>query len=287
MKKYTEYFRWVFMIALGCAIFALGFDLFLEPNGLTAGGISGIALIVIHLAPVTTVGVATALMNFPLFFFGGKKIGMRFFIGSIIGTVFFSMFIDLFAGLPVPETEPLLAALYGGVICGAGLGIVFVNQASTGGSDIVIRLLKLKYRNLPIGTISLAFDFIVCAATGVVFGDISNMLYSLITVYATSQLIDAMVYKFDFSRVAYIISKEHKRIADSINYDLRRGVTYLYAQGYYSGDDTKVILTAVKQGQLADLKDLVVRIDPNAFIIVQDAHQVLGDGFARHSHDSL
>ena len=287
MKKYAEYFRWVFMIALGCAIFALGFDLFLEPNGLTAGGISGIALIVIHLAPVTTVGVATALMNFPLFFFGGKKIGMRFFIGSIIGTVFFSMFIDLFAGLPVPETEPLLAALYGGVICGAGLGIVFVNQASTGGSDIVIRLLKLKYRNLPIGTISLAFDFIVCAATGVVFGDISNMLYSLITVFATSQLIDAMVYKFDFSRVAYIISKEHKRIADSINYDLRRGVTYLYAQGYYSGDDTKVILTAVKQGQLADLKDLVVRIDPNAFIIVQDAHQVLGDGFARHSHDSL
>ena len=287
MKKYAEYFRWVFMIALGCAIFALGFDLFLEPNGLTAGGISGIALIVIHLAPVTTVGVATALMNFPLFFFGGKKIGMRFFIGSIIGTVFFSMFIDLFAGLPVPETEPLLAALYGGVICGAGLGIVFVNQASTGGSDIVIRLLKLKYRNLPIGTISLAFDFIVCAATGVVFGDVSNMLYSLITVFATSQLIDAMVYKFDFSRVAYIISKEHKRIADSINYDLRRGVTYLYAQGYYSGDDTKVILTAVKQGQLADLKDLVVRIDPNAFIIVQDAHQVLGDGFARHSHDSL
>lgn len=287
MRSFAYNARWVFMIALGCAIFALGFDLFLEPNGLTAGGISGIALIVIHLAPVTTVGVATALMNFPLFFFGGKKIGMRFFIGSIIGTVFFSLFIDLFAGLPAPETEPLLAALYGGVICGAGLGIVFVNQASTGGSDIVIRLLKLKYRNAPIGTISLAFDFIVCAATGVVFGDISNMLYSLITVYATSQLIDAMVYKFDFSRVAYIISKEHKRIADSINYDLRRGVTYLYAQGYYSGDDTKVILTAVKQGQLADLKDLVVRIDPNAFIIVQDAHQVLGDGFARHSHDSL
>ena len=287
MRSFAYNARWVFMIALGCAIFALGFDLFLEPNGLTAGGISGIALIVIHLAPITTVGIATALMNFPLFFFGGKKIGMRFFIGSIIGTVFFSLFIDLFAGLPAPETEPLLAALYGGVICGAGLGIVFINQASTGGSDIVIRLLKLKYRNAPIGTISLAFDFIVCAATGVVFGDISNMLYSLITVYATSQLIDAMVYKFDFSRVAYIISKEHKRIADSINYDLRRGVTYLYAQGYYSGDDTKVILTAVKQGQLADLKDLVVRIDPNAFIIVQDAHQVLGDGFARHSHDSL
>lgn len=287
MKNFAYNVRWVFLIALGCAVFALGFDLFLEPNGLTAGGISGIAMIVIELFPITTVGTATALMNFPLFFFGGKKIGMRFFVGSIIGTVFFSLFIDLFAAIPAPETEPLLAGIYGGVICGAGLGIVMVNNASTGGSDIVIRLLKLKHRNLPIGTISLAFDFFVCAATGIVFGDISNMLYSLIAVYATSQLLDAVIYKFDFSRVAYIISKEHKRIADAINYDLQRGVTYLYGQGYYSGDDTKVILCAVKQGQLADLKDLVVRIDPKAFIIVQDAHQVLGDGFARHSEDSL
>ena len=287
MKKLAYNVRWVCMIALGCAVFALGFDLFLEPNGLTAGGISGIAMIVVELFPITTVGVATAMMNFPLFFFGGKKIGLRFFIGSIVGTLFFSFFIDFFAGIPAPETEPLLAAIYGGVICGAGLGIVMVNNASTGGSDIVIRLLKLKHRNLPIGTISLAFDFFVCAATGIVFGNVSNMLYSLIAVYATSQLLDAVIYKFDFSRVAYIISKEHKRIADAINYDLQRGVTYLYAQGYYSGDDTKVILCAVNQGQLADLKDLVVRIDPNAFIIVQDAHQVLGDGFARHTEDAL
>ena len=275
------------MIALGCAVFALGFDLFLEPNGLSAGGISGIALIIIHLAPVTTGGIATAMINFPLFFFGGRKIGMRFFIGTIFGTIFFSAFIDLFAAIPVPQTEPLVAAIYGGAICGAGIGIVFIQNASTGGSDIVIRLLKMKYRNLPIGTISLAFDFVVCAATGIVFGNVSNMLYSLIAVFVTSKLLDAVVYKFDFSRVAYIISREHKRIADAINDDLERGITYLYAQGYYSGNDTKVILCAVKQAQLADLKDLVVGIDPDAFIIVQDAHQVLGDGFARHSEDSL
>ena len=176
MKSFICNVRWIIMIALGCAVFALGFDLFLEPNGLSAGGISGIAMILVHLAPVTTVGIATAVMNFPLFFFGGKKIGMRFFVGSIIGTVFFSLFIDLFASIPVPQTEPLLAAVYGGVICGAGLGLVFISNASTGGSDIVIRLLKMKYRNLPIGTISLAFDFVVCAATGLVFGNMSNML---------------------------------------------------------------------------------------------------------------
>ncbi len=287
MNSFVSNVKWVFQIALGCAIFALGFDLFLEPNGLNAGGISGIDMIILELIPVGTVGLASALMNLPLFFFGGKKIGMRFFVGSIIGTVLFSLFIDLFTLIPVPETEPLLGTIYGGVICGAGLGIVFISNASTGGSDIVIRLLKLKHRNMPIGQISLCFDFAVCAATGLVFGNISNMLYSLIAVFATSQMIDMVVYRFDFSRVAYIISKEHKRIADSINYDLQRGVTYLYGQGYYSGNDTKVILCAVKQGQLADLKDLVVRIDPNAFIIVQDAHQVLGDGFARHSEEAL
>ncbi len=287
MKNFAYNVKWVCMIALGCAIFAVGFDLFLEPNGLNAGGISGIAMIILELIPVGTVGMASALMNLPLFFFGGKKIGIRFFVGSIIGTVLFSFFIDLFTLIPVPETEPLLGAIYGGVICGAGLGVVFISNASTGGSDIVIRLLKLRHRNMPIGQISLCFDFCVCAATGVVFGNISNMLYSLIAVFATSQMIDMVVYRFDFSRVAYIISKEHKRIADSINYDLQRGVTYLYGQGYYSGDDTKVILCAVKQGQLAELKDLVVRIDPKAFIIVQDAHQVLGDGFARHSEEAL
>ena len=287
MKKISDHLIWLTKIIVGCAVFSLGFDMFLEPNGLNAGGISGIAMIITHVTGIGSVGVLSALINLPLFFFGGKKIGMRFFVGSIIGTIFFSLFLDLFAGIPAPETEPLLAAIYGGVICGAGLGLVFISNASTGGSDIVIRLLKLKYRNMPIGQISLAFDFCVCAATGLVFGNVSNMLYSLITVYATSKLIDAMVYSFDFSRVAYIISREHKRIADAINYDLLRGVTYLYGQGYYSGNDTKVILTAVKQGQLADLKDLVVAIDPDAFIIVQDAHQVLGDGFARHSRESL
>ncbi len=287
MKNFTYNAKWVCAIALGCAIFALGFDLFLEPNDLNAGGISGIAMIVLELLPFGTLGMLTALMNLPLFFFGGKKIGMRFFVGSIIGTLLFSCFIDLFSRIQAPQTEPLLGAIYGGVICGAGLGVVFVSNASTGGSDIVIRLLKLRHRNMPIGQISFCFDLAVCAATGVVFGNISNMLYSLIAVFASSQVVDMVVYRFDFSRVAYIISKEHKRIADSINYDLQRGVTYLHGQGYYSGEEKEVILCAVKQSQLADLKDLVVRIDPTAFIIVQDAHQVLGDGFARHNKESL
>lgn len=287
MKKVLATAYWAAKIALGCLIFGLGFALFLEPNGLNAGGISGIAMVFVAIAPIATVGTITALINLPLFFLGGKKIGMTFFVGSILGTIFFSLAIDLCALIPVPETEPLLAALYGGILCGAGLGLVFSCNASTGGSDIVVRLLKQKNRNIPIGQITLALDVAVAALTGIVFGDIANMLYTLITVYVSSQIIDAVVYRFDYSKVALIISKNHEAIANAISQTLDRGVTYLYGQGYYSKNDTKVVLTAVKQGQMTELKDLVVNIDPDAFIIVQEAHQVLGDGFARHSKDSL
>lgn len=287
MKKLLSHALWVMKIILGCAVFSLGFDLFLEPNGLNAGGISGIAMIITHVTGFGSVGVLSALINLPLFFFGGKKIGMRFFFGSILGTVFLSLFLDLFMLLPPIETEPLLACLYGGLLCGLGLGVVFMAGASTGGSDIVVRLLKMKYRNLNIGQISIILDFVVAALTAAVFGDITNMLYILITVFLSGQVVDAVVYKFDYSQVAYIISRHHEEIADLICDKLGRGVTYLYAQGYYSRGDTKVILSAVKKGQLAQLKELVVSVDPDAFIIVQEAHQVLGDGFARYSSDAL
>ncbi|MBR2049062.1 MAG: YitT family protein [Oscillospiraceae bacterium] len=287
MKNVISRLLWVARILTGCAIFALGFDLFLEPNGLNAGGVSGIAMIVHHVTNLGTVGLISAMINLPLFFLGGRKIGGEFFVGSLIGTVGLSVSFDLFALLPPIETEPLVAALYGGILCGAGLGLVFLCNASTGGSDIVVRLLKSKYRNLNIGQISIGLDFVVAALTALVFGDITNMLYILITVFVSGQVVDAVVYKFDYSKVAYIISRDHEAIAKLITEKLERGVTYLYGQGYYSGADTKVILTAVKKGQLAQLKELVVRQDPNAFIIVQEAHQVLGDGFASYSDDSL
>ncbi len=287
MKKVLSMFVWTCKIALGCAIFALGFDLFLEPQGLNAGGISGIAMIVTHLLQFGTVGMATVLINLPLFFLGGKKIGMQFFIGSILGTIFLSLFIDLFRVIPVVEVEPLLASLYGGVLCGAGLGIVFMVNASTGGSDILIRLLKLRKPNMNIGQIGLYIDLVVAAATGIVFGELSNMLYSLIAMFATCQILDAVIYHFDYSKVALIISPEYEAISAAICDRLDRGVTYLYGQGYYSKNDTKVVLAAVKKDQLAQLKETVVAIDPNAFIIVQEAHQVLGDGFAKYSKDSL
>ena len=138
-----------------------------------------------------------------------------------------------------------------------------------------------------IGTISIAFDLVVAVLTGIVFQDITRALYSGVTIYVTGQILDAVVYRFDYSRVALIISKEYESIAHEIGKKLDRGATFLDGQGSYSRKDTKVVLTAVKRQQLAELKQLVVEIDPNAFIIVQEAHQVLGDGFAQYNKHAL
>ena len=274
-------------IILGSALFGLGFNLFLEPNGLNAGGLSGLAMIFTHVTKLGSVGFLTILMNLPLFAFSGVKIGKKFVIGSLVGMLASSIALDVLALIPVPETEPLVGALYGGVLCGFGLGVVFEAGASTGGSDIIVRLLKLKWQNVPIGTIAFIFDLVVVALTGILFRDITRALYCGVAIFVTGQVIDAVVYRFDYSRVVLVISGHSDAIAETITKKLDRGVTYLNGQGYYSGRDTKVILTAVKKQQLAELKQLVVQIDPDAFIIVQEAHQVLGDGFSRYSKDSL
>ena len=167
-NKFVKTLLWTGRIVLGSAIFGLGFAIFLEPNNLNAGGISGLAMILVHLLNFGTVGMATLLINLPLFIIGGIKVGKKFFVGSVIGTAASSILLDLFALIPPPSVEPLLATLYGGVICGLGLGMVFSTGASTGGSDIVVRLLKLKYENVPIGTISIIFDAIVVVLTGLV-----------------------------------------------------------------------------------------------------------------------
>lgn len=287
MEKSIKTLFWFVKIIAGCALFSAGFALFLEPNSLNAGGISGLAMMIVHLSKLGTVGLFTLLMNLPLFIIGGIKVGKKFFVGSLAGMLTSSVLLDVFSMLPHPATEPLLAALYGGLLCGLGLGFVFSNGASTGGSDIVVRLLKLKYENVPIGTISIIFDATVVVLTGLVFWDISKALYSGVAIFVCGQVIDAVVYRFDYSKVAMIISSEHTRIAREIGIKLDRGATYLNGQGSFSGNDMKVILTVVKKQQVAELKRLVMEIDPAAFVVVQEAHQVLGEGFSRYSRDSL
>ena len=287
MKDFWQNNKWIFATIFGSTVFAMGFALFLQPNDMNAGGISGLAMVFVELTGFGSIGTLSILINLPLFLLGGLKIGRRFFVGSLLGMLLSSVLIDSLAVIPMPAVEPLIGVLYGSVLCGFGLGVVFICGTSTGGSDILVRLLKLRYRNVPIGQISLVFDAIVVTLTGIVFHDISKALYTGVTVFVSSKVIDAVVYRFDYSKVALIISKEYQTIAETIGTRLDRGATYLLAEGSYSHTPTKVVLAAVKKQQLAELKELVMQIDPNAFVIVQEAHQVLGDGFSRYHKHSL
>lgn len=287
MQEIWQKYKWIPMTVMGSTIFAVGFAFFLQPNDMSPGGISGLALILVELLGFGSVGVLSILMNLPLFIIGGLKIGRRFFVGSLIGMTLSSVLIDIFAAMKLPASEPLIAIVYGGVLCGVGIGIVFVSGTSTGGSDILVRLLKLRYRNVPIGQISLTFDALVVILTGLVFRDMNKALYTGITVFLCGKMVDAVVYRFDYSKVALIISREYEAIAKEIGTKLDRGATFLHGEGSYTGDRTKVVLVAIRKQQLAELKELVMDLDPAAFVIVQEAHQVLGDGFGRYSRHSL
>ena len=287
MGKMMKDYSWVFKTIVGSALFAFGFSIFLEPNNINTGGVSGLAQAVAQVIGIGNVGLLSMLLNLPLFLAGGVRVGKRFFFGSLIGMVVSGVLIDAFAAFSIGFHDPLVSGIYGGLLCGLGIGMVFVAGTSTGGSDILVRLLKLHYRNVPIGTISTVFDALVVILTGFVFHDISRAMYSGIAVFVTGQVMDIVVYRFDYSKVALIISDCPDEIATDVAQKLDRGVTFLDGHGYYSRQDKKVILTVVKKGQLAELKELVMERDKDAFVIVQEAHQVLGDGFSRYSRDGL
>ena len=287
MDSIRKTIGWIAVTILGSALFALGFSCFLMPNDISTGGISGLALVAVELLKFGSVGSLSVLINLPLFLIAGLKIGKRFFFGSLVGMLASSVLIDAFALLPMPATEPLIGALYGGALCGLGLGTVFTAGSSTGGSDIVVRLLKLRYRDVPIGQISMCFDAMVVVITGIVFRDLNKALYTGVAVFLCGKVMDLVVYRFDNSKVALIMTREHQKIAEGINNRLNRGATFLHGEGSFTHREMKVVLTAVKRQQMTELKELVMEIDPTAFVIVQEAHQVLGDGFIHYHRNAL
>lgn len=275
--------KFVGTILLGCTVFSLGFDLFLDPNNINVGGITGIAMILRELLGFGSIGAYFAAINIPLFLLGYKELGRRFFIGSMLGMLFSTVLLDLLTIIPVPKIDLMLAALYGGGLTGLGLGLVFMAGASTGGSDIMAKLLRKRFRRLKLSRLMLILDIITVTLTGVVFHDITRTLYSALPLYVSALVMDSVIYGLDYSSMALIISDKYSEIVAEIARKLERGTTLLDAHGGYHGDSRQVVMCAIRRRQITELKDLVSRIDPNAFMILQDAHQVLGDGFMRYS----
>ena len=274
-------------VILGCAAYGLGFSLFLQPNHINAGGVSGLSQLVTHVTGLGSVALWSVLFNIPLFIISIRGVGKKFFWGSLVGMLLTNLFISLFASPSSPVDDPLLACLYGGALTGFGIGLVLVSGCSTGGVDILARLLRPVLPNLPIGRIMLCVDLVIVTLTGVVFRDINKALYSALTLFICGKVLDGVVYGLDYSTVVLIVSEHHETIAHRINEKLHRGVTILNGHGSYTGRDRQVLLTAIKKRQAAELKNLIAEIDPGAFIILQEAHQVLGEGFKRYSKNDL
>lgn len=267
-----------FLLA-GIFLTALGLDMFLIPNKIAAGGVSGIATILYYLFNLP-VGIVMLVINFPLFLASVKVLGMGFGFRSLFGTVVLSIFVDLMAGrVPIPTTDPLLASLYGGVLVGIGIGLVFRNKSTTGGTDLAAALLN-NFTPLTFGQSLMAIDAMVIVAAGVFFNP-ESALYALITVFVTARLIDLVQEGVGYSVAAFIISEKHPEIAEAILLQLDRGATALRGRGAYTGIDRDIILSVVAKSEITKLKEIVYKVDPRAFVIVTQAHEVLGEGFKK------
>ena len=278
MLKYHKIIKDYLLITGGALLFAVGLSLFAEPFHIAPGGISGIAIIINYVFSLP-VGLTIIIINIPLFIAGFLKLGRSFVISSLYAMVLSSLLIDQLAHIEPFVEEPLLAALYGGLFIGAGMGLVFIRGASTGGSDIIVRLLRLRFAGLKLGRIMFLTDLFVIALAAAVFGDLNRALYAIITVYVNSIVIDGIIYGLEFSKVAYIISQKSTEIAVRIQEELERGVTFFFGEGGYSKQSTKIIMCALKQQQIVKFYAIVHEIDPEAFVIVTNAHEVVGYGF--------
>lgn len=288
MKHTVSYYvKSYVVITLGSILYALAYNIFYAPNLVAMGGLTGLGQVLNALIPALPVGTTVFVMNVPLFFLGWKFIGGHLLVSSLYAMTFSSFAIDVMDMIyQFPPMDTMLAAIFGGALLGAGIGLVFSKGATTGGTDLIARLLKLKFAWLPMGTLVLIPDFIVIVLAAIAFGKVESALYGLVSLFITSKVMDMVLYGLDSSKVAYIISDACKEITDAVM-AMDRGATILHGEGAYSGDEKKVLMVAFKQKEIVPLKEKVNEIDPHAFLIVCDAHDVLGEGFRTYSKDDI
>ncbi|HCC00215.1 MAG TPA: YitT family protein [Ruminococcaceae bacterium] len=273
-------FKDILFFTVGTFLYSVGISVFTAPNRIAPGGATGVATI-LHYLIHTPIGTMIFVVNIPLLILALRFLGKNFVIKTLYCTVLVSVFTDILAlpFVPVYKDNPILASLYGGVLSGAGLALVFLRGGTSGGSDVLSRLFRLKWPYIPMGRMMLAIDCVVVGISAVVFWNVNVALYAIIVEFTSSRVIDSILYGADNGRMALIISAKPPEIAQAIQTELHRGVTLLHGQGYYTGRDRTVILCAVRRTQVAKLRRLVRTVDPGAFMISCNADEVLGEGF--------
>ena len=269
------------LIILGAATYAVGFQFFFYPNDIIAGGVTGISTI-INLLTGAPVGVVSIIINIPLFAFAWKKFGTRFMLMSLVGMALTYIFVDLFALIDFAATDDLfLAGTIGACLNGAGLGLVYRAGATTGGIDIVAKILRRRYPY-----INLVLDIAIIAVFAAIYREWEAAMYAVIAMFVVTRAIDVMLYGLDTSKVCYLISEEKStELERAITETMHRGVTRLHGEGGYTGAEREVLMCVIKKRQITDLRKIVRAVDPAAFFVVTDANDVFGNGFGNIQDD--
>ncbi|WP_213527436.1 YitT family protein [Paenibacillus sp. J31TS4] len=263
-------------LLLGSLIVAASFNLFLNPNHVASGGVTGISIIVNHLTGVQPAYIQW-LLNIPLFLLGLRQLGRSFGLKTLVGSIALPLFVLLLSGLPPATDNLLLATIYGGIGVGLGLGMVFRSRGSTGGLDLAAQLVH-RWTGISLGLAVPLLDGMVITAAGFVFNP-EKALFALIGLYVTGKTIDFLQSGISVSRVAFIISGRTEEISQAILVDLDRGLTKLSGEGGYTGTERMVLMVVLRSTEVSRLKAIVKRVDPNAFVIISDTKEVLGEGF--------
>ncbi|OAB37689.1 hypothetical protein PMSD_09020 [Paenibacillus macquariensis subsp. defensor] len=263
-------------IIIGSLIISIGFNLFFLPNGIASGGVSGLSVLVkswLGLEPAFTQWA----LNIPLFVLGFLLLGSNYGIRSLLGSIILPLFVLMTKEWPIPTANPLLASIYGGICVGLGIGLVYRGRGSTGGLMILAQVIQ-KFSGLSLSLCVVLLDGTVISLAAIVMS-MEQALYALVALYVTGKVIDTVELGFNYTKVAYIISDHTEALADVILKDLDRGLTKLHAQGGYTGDERTMLMVVVGQNEVSRLKTLVQSVDPGAFVIISNAHEVLGEGF--------
>ncbi|MDO4666463.1 MAG: YitT family protein [Streptococcus sp.] len=281
-------FKNILAIILGAGIFSFGIEYLVIPFHLYEGGATGLTLVVYYLFKIP-VSITNLMINIPLFIIAWKILGSKTLYLSILGTFSVSAWLILFELLPFTkelqnylftalDKDVLIACLGTGIILGTGLGIIFNAGGTTGGTDIVARIFN-KYTSISMGKLMLTVDFIVIVIVLIVFRDLRMVSYTLIFVFITSRVIDLIAEGGFAGKGFLIVTSKPTELAEAINHQLERGITYLNGQGFYSKQDLNIVYCVVSRNEMQQMKKLINKVDPFAFTTITEAHEILGEGF--------
>lgn len=280
-KKSWQVFLDILGFVFGSALYAIGVSVFISPNHISSGGVTGIALIIHSLAPIP-VGLMVLVLNIPLFIIGFIKLGWRFVGKTAVCTLLMSILLDVSAQVvPAYTGNRILAALFGGVLMGAGLACVLLRGATTGGTDIAAKLINGRWPHLSMGRLILIMDTLILATAALIYWDLETALYSVIAIFASSRVIDSLLYGSDKGKLIFIVTASPKEVADGIFQNVGRGVTMMHAVGAYTKTERLMLLCAVRQNEVAAVRRASIQADPTAFIVVTEAGEVIGQGFKK------